>query len=935
MKLQRIAIITHPLFIVGLILSMMTGCEPFESREQSEEAPIAIKDKEAIEATTDKEVIRVEDEGEAETGAELDRHGIPDFAEEFETLEPLQIGDKPNRTLSGVFPDGLTIRSFWSGAEFRGTIEALGQDSYAGDNAIRLDLEHTKSCYVDLYTKQTFSSDQYLKIQVGLRAPRTGRFDLLICKADSPGKDIWERKRIYIPAEWQEQEFILRPQSNLPANTPLIVLLRFSEADIYDIDALRIWELTGDELNAGIPERRGNLLSNSRFPAGLPNGWSVNRAGYPNLVQTDPEIRGPSGQAALQFMANRRLELRSRPFSAHGGKPHTLRFQAKGSQAGQNIQIRLDSGAEREKASFTLSKEWQSYEVEMNMPYPLNGFQFLVVRASAPIALDQIELIASTQPETPEKAASIEITSKADNYYALTVGEKPYSVTVSLVGAADDQGTLAGQLVDTFGKAVELEPTPFHLGSEGFQAIQLKLPSDLHSSVYGTHRLELRARDESGELSSDWNELLLHRIRPAPMLGRDAPNSPFGLHLSGASERQLETAKQLGFNWVRLHDGASFTKWYNLEKDADKGLVFDAAREKVQRIRAHDLMILGLLDTSPPWHSNNPKKTNTRYFWDATWMPTDIETWQAYAEATSRAFRNEITHWEIWNEPYVGLFFQKAPKQPRGSVKGSPADYAPLAEAAYAGAKRGNSNAQIFIATKAGTWADAAKELGTVHHADGSTFHLYTPKLSGFPGDMVASSAASIRQSFEGTPLADKPIWQTEGGPGSILPHAYRHTPPTKHQNGLELADYVVRFYTAHLAAGVDKYFLYTLHSIGSWTPSWGLIGDDDSLQPWASALSNLACHIENRRWAGRTQLEGGSDLHLFSSEDLGGIAVILPPLNGAIQLPALAEGMQAYDLFGNPLDLESSAIAYPVYIHLTGAQPDATWKKIIGAVKE
>ncbi len=78
-----------------------------------------------------------------------------------------------------------------------------------------------------------------------------------------------------------------------------------------------------------------NLLRNTRFPLGLPAGWSISpdvSLGTDIVVMTDEAVFGRSGSHALKLEAKREASLFSEPFRVtQPGQPHALAIDLKGS----------------------------------------------------------------------------------------------------------------------------------------------------------------------------------------------------------------------------------------------------------------------------------------------------------------------------------------------------------------------------------------------------------------------------------------------------------------------------------------------------------------------------------------------------------------------------------------------------------------------------
>ena len=461
-----------------------------------------------------------------------------------------------------------------------------------------------------------------------------------------------------------------------------------------------------------------------------------------------------------------------------------------------------------------------------------------------------------------------------------------------------------------------LEPIPIE--SERLQTLTIDVVLPEYAP-YGTFRLEVRVIDAAGENISAWAEAVLHRIRPARKLGQFAPESPFGIHIL-ATQEQAAMAKKLGFNWMRAHGGSDeMTKWYNLEREPG---IFDFTRadRAANTVRAEKLEILGLLDTAPTFASHFIEATKTgRYYQDALWVPTDIDAWKNYVRKVVAQFKGRINDWEVWNEPYVGMFFNKDFILPeKRKVQGTPQDYLILLESAYAASKKENPHVPIFWSTgpyyqPEKTWHERTAELGAGDSADALTFHIYTTRLLGEPNDLVAQKVAEYRHGHR---LSDAPLWNTEGGPGATMNHFYRHIPPfDAADQATNIADHIVRFYVSHLASNVQKFFLYTFHAWGSWRKEWTMIAHDGTLPPHASALSNLFWHLEDAKFVGWSPLADDAGFQARFDRPDGQTVFVSMPTKPIVPQPG------AVDLYGNPLHPDGPLTARTSYLTVPTAE--------------
>jgi len=692
-----------------------------------------------------------------------------------------------------------------------------------------------------------------------------------------------------MPAEWQRRSFVIPPQST---EKPMRLAIRLENDGQLDIDQLSLFSLTGQDLNHGLHLPSGNAFPISSFPNGLPGGWSIRRGS----AVTDPDTPGPSGLPSLRISGGRRTQFSSAPIAVPGQKRMILSLDAKGSASGQKVSVQIGPPEKMSTQSLTLTNEWKRYELRFRPDYPLNGFMIVRFISSQNWNLDRIRL--ADRGGEFKAAHPTEVTVNTEQAYALWAeNEEPRKLNIVVQGTRPQGSELRIRLEDPQRRLTPLISTSIPAGSDMWVYETTWNPP--YYAPYGSFRIEAEVVDREGAPLSAVTEFIVHRVRNARYLHQDAPDSPFGIHIL-PTDVQAETVKKLGFNWMRTHDGSNhITKWYELEKT--KGaLDFSKADASVRLLRRHHLMILGLLDTSPPFYSNfAPETRSGGYYKDALWIPTDLEAWSQYTAKTVSHFKGRIDHWEVWNEPYVGMFFTREYQtETKRRIKGTPDDYLPLLAHAYSAAKDANPDATVFWSTgpffqPGKTFHQRAVELEADANADALTFHLYSTRMMGSPDDLIGKKH---REYTTGHALHDAELWNTEGGPGATFNHPYRHLPLAYRADDVHhTADHAVRYYVSCLAHGVDKFFLYTFHGWGDWKPQWSLMNQDGTLPHLATALSNLFWHLEDCRfkeWEALADNRGW--IARFHRKDGRTVDVILPTstLN---HLP------DAVDLYGNP----------------------------------
>ena len=143
--------------------------------------------------------------------------------------------------------------------------------------------------------------------------------------------------------------------------------------------------------------------------------------------------------------------------------------------------------------------------------------------------------------------------------------------------------------------------------------------------------------------------------------------------------------------------------------------------------------------------------------WTKPYTPEGIEDYCRFATAVAEHYRNDVHHWEIWNEP--NIFFWQGPRTM----------YAELLKQAYAAVKKGNPNAQVLGCSTAGIDRDFIQktmELGG--RFDILTIHPYRGHLDDRDFISDLHKVADLAKRPDGSL---RPVWITEMGWATHTPH--------------------------------------------------------------------------------------------------------------------------------------------------------------------
>jgi hypothetical protein len=121
------------------------------------------------------------------------------------------------------------------------------------------------------------------------------------------------------------------------------------------------------------------------------------------------------------------------------------------------------------------------------------------------------------------------------------------------------------------------------------------------------------------------------------------------------------------------------------------------------------------------------------------------------------------------------------------------------------------------------------------------------------------------------------------------------------------------------LAAGNSKIFLYSMHShshfSGSPTDWRVLVSQDGYLHPSAAAHSATAWLLEDTKFVKRVQAAAGVTAYLFQGDGYAVAAVLPDPAMRPVWPIPGGDGIEAFDVYSNPLPQGSLLGSSTVYL--------------------
>jgi hypothetical protein len=203
-------------------------------------------------------------------------------------------------------------------------------------------------------------------------------------------------------------------------------------------------------------------------------------------------------------------------------------------------------------------------------------------------------------------------------------------------------------------------------------------------------------------------------------------------------------------------------------------------------------------------------------------------------------------------------------------------------------------------------WTKGVVDAGGLNAADALCYHQYTADPLGFPGDAAERGYRDATTPAMIAGAVTKPVWMTEGSPIYGISGAgfYRRILPFEESENYTLtSDRMVRHVVSLLAQGVQKVFLYSMHShegiAGNPNPWRVIVGADGYLHPNAAAHSAMAWLLEDTRFIER--FEPTADVTVYVFEGSARAIAVVAPKPGRTAAWALPDGLERVDLYGNP----------------------------------
>lgn len=268
-------------------------------------------------------------------------------------------------------------------------------------------------------------------------------------------------------------------------------------------------------------------------------------------------------------------------------------------------------------------------------------------------------------------------------------------------------------------------------------------------------------------------------VEPAENAASLDPASPFGMGLylyrygnHAKSLEEMERAAKMGADagvkWSREEFG-----WGRLEPEKGR---FDWSfyDKMVASAKRNGISVYGLLSYWPGWTK--------------PYTAEGIDDYCRYAAAVTEHYKNDIQHWEIWNEP--NIFFWQGPREM----------YAELLKRAYEAIKKANPNAQVLGCSTAGIDHGFIKKTMDL----GAPFDILTihPYRWNFDDRVFIGDLKKVADQVKRADGSSRQVWITEMGWATHTAHnSLRMDFPVTTQR--RQAELIARAYIDAIASGV------------------------------------------------------------------------------------------------------------------------------------
>jgi len=836
-------------------------------------------------------------------------------------------GNTPER-VGGVLPTGWREAS--GEARVWGSCEAVESE---GRPALRLTVSGRISGALRLCLSPLpeISEGDILRLELTARSQSGTPVGLAISGDDDPQTPVWETRDSVSP-RWETRRYHVALARGLRATGLWVSVPAVGEVDVARV---ALWRLTRDEMTTELKQAYpdggpANLVRDSRFPLGLQSGWSVTGSESDEVTVDVRSLPGPSGAPVLRVNAPETIAVTSAPFIIPCPVVEHVAEVSLWGRGKWRLSVCGDGDWVRCPAhEFELEgeDEWERVQLRFTPDLPAR-FHALRLEGTGTVWVDALRVgPADKAPEDPKERCEVALTCVANDeepeLASAGIQFEDHDAQIIYVVTGRRSGALRTRVTDLYGEQTQLKDVPVDPGARGITGGRLTYATSA-GRMLGAFSIQAWVESD-GKPISQVSELVVLRMRRPRYWGKDAPESPFGVHVSSRTQH-VRMAKAMGANWVRLHDLAGESVcWAFLEPEPGKWQFRD---DMISRYREQRMKLVGELGTAPGWASywqGSGRKAFT--YFDRYFQVKRLEDYANYVKKVVEHYKGRIDAYNVWDEPMVAAHFAVAYDEALGlgpaayvASANPQIDYANLMRTAYGAAKPVDGNVTIVgvnSVTSGGVerhriggteWTRGVLEAGGIESCDAVDYHQDTDELTLVPDDAVARGhdvAMGPLRAREGA--IPRPVWMTEGQGtrGMSRSGMYQSTVPGgPGESPLELCSYTCRFVISLLAQGASKVFLYAMAADGdlfSPDPRSCLMTGDGRLHPSACAYSQMARQLEDTQFSRRLELADGVWAYVFTGDGRSVAVLSAGPRHAPYTIPHPA-GAAVEDMLGNPV---------------------------------
>jgi hypothetical protein len=416
---------------------------------------------------------------------------------------------------------------------------------------------------------------------------------------------------------------------------------------------------------------------------------------------------------------------------------------------------------------------------------------------------------------------------------------KPANFTVK-----DTKGQVTYEVVDYFGKRI---------GNGKGPAIQLQ---GLLPGWY-----ELCVKDNAGTVKTALGVLLDRKGLPLPMDGRVCVDG------IGNGSGLTGIIRMAGFPWVRdrlwwnaIQYGQGPIEWKNYPRVAE---IY--AREGI--------FVCQVLEDSPSWlHPKTPNGV----------IPDDLRDIYKFYQAISAKLSNGFQAWEVGNEPDIAW--------------GGHADrFAGYVKAGYLGLKDGNPKALVLQGSMCWgltNFAEVIYASGLGQYSDIFNWHFYGE------AEQYAWQMEAFLEMLKRNGAESRPVWISSCG--TAQPQTGENNmmdPKSRRKQAYRTIQNVI----SAMAAGVDKYFIFSMPHYEERNMEFSLLRPDGSPYPGFVAYSTAANILGESAFLGRWECPGVTAMAFTTPK--GNVLALWSNEKNQVTIPTEKKTVQVANIFGQTRD--------------------------------